>query len=331
MNFRTSILLLVVLAMVAGYVFFIQVKESPSSQEVPPWFYSIDIDDINRIAINRQGDEGVFVLSEDNRWYFDEPEGLPVDLDRWGGVTLLLSGPQVRRVILEESPIDLSPYGLDAPPIRIEVELKDGETIPILLGESTPDGVGIYAQMEGLPSIFTIVIGWGEVMTRLITEPPYPVWLYDLDTSAVIGIQLKTESETVNLIKESEGWRFGDEEQTPLNESQVSALFDALQPPSSQDVVAFSPIDISPYGLDEPSLSLIFQTRELLAGGVPFLDEIRMSLGHLTDDGEGYYGQSSQAEGVPDVYQVDTAWVEALRAIADQLSDTLVAAQGSAN
>jgi hypothetical protein len=330
-NFRTSILLLVVLAMVAGYVFFVQVSESPDSQDVPPWFYSIDINDINRIVIHRHGEAAAFVLGEDNNWYFGEPEGLPVDIDRWGGVTLLLSGPQVRRVILEEPPIDLSPYGLDAPPIRIEVDLKDGETIPILLGDSTPDGVGIYAQMEGLPSIFTIVFGWGEVMARLVTEPPYPVWLYDLDTSAVIGIQLKTETETVNLIKESEGWRLGDEEQTPLNDSQVSALFDALQPPSSQAVVEFSAEDISRYGLNEPSLSLIFQTKELLAGNIPSLDEIRMNLGHLTDDGEGYYGQSFQAEGIPDVFQVNTAWVEALRAVADQISDTVADAQGNTN
>ncbi|MBF8266849.1 MAG: exported protein of unknown function [Dehalococcoidia bacterium] len=330
MNVRTSVILILVLALVAGYVFFVQIGETTEPKEEPPWFYSIDMDDINRIAVTRLGEEAVFILREDNRWYFERPEGMPVNMDRWGGVTLLLSGPKVTRLLLEEQPTDLAPYGLDFPPITIEVDLKNGEVLPILLGALTPDGVGVYAQIEGIPRIFTIVTSWGEIMARLISEPPYPLWYYSVDTSIVTDIELQREGQKVTLTKAEDGWRFADEEKTPVDEAQLPSIFASLRRPSFQKLVAYSPSDISKYGLDEPSLSLFLRTQDSQQANVNVINELLIKIGLPTDDGEGYYAQAFQAEGVPDVFQVDAAWVEALQAIAANPSYPHTAIQGSA-
>ena len=266
MSIRTSIILVVSLAMVAGYVFFIQIKESAEVRDEPPWFYNVDTSDMTRISVTDRGEEAVFFLGEDNRWHLDEPEGLPVGLDRWGGVTLLLSGPKSRR-LLDTQPTDLEPYGLDSPPVRIEVDLKDGRTLPVLLGFQTPDGVGVYGQVEGFPQVFTIVAGWGEVLTRLITEPPYPEWYYSVDTAILTSIELRTQEKTVTLMKDDVSWHFDDEAQSPMDEAQLPSILAALEQPS-QALVEYAVVDLAQFGLDEPSLSLFLQTRRLREDGI---------------------------------------------------------------
>jgi len=313
MSIRTSIILVVSLVMVAGYVFFIQIRESAEVQDEPPWFYSVDISDMTRISITDRGEEAIFFLGEDNRWHLDDPEGLPVNLDRWGGITLLLSGPKSRR-LLDVQPTDLEPYGLDSPPIRIEVDLKDGRTIPLLLGFPTPDGVGIYAQVQGFPQVFTIVAEWAEVLTRLITEPPYPSWYYNVDLSILARIELRTPEKTISLLKDNGVWHFDDEAQSPVDEAQLPSIFAALEQPT-QTLVEYDVFELARYGLDEPSLYLFLQTKYLRGDGVNVIGEIPFHIGNPTEDGTGYYAKTEGDEFLPDVFMVNADWVEGLQAI----------------
>ena len=134
-------------------------------------FYNVDINDMMRISITEQGEQAAFFLDSDNRWRLDSLDGLPVGLDRWGGVTLLLSGPRPGASWWTPNPPTLSQYGLASPSSRIDIDLKDGRAINVLMGFPTPDEVGFYGQVEGFPQVYTIVKSWKDVHTRLIYEP----------------------------------------------------------------------------------------------------------------------------------------------------------------
>ena len=58
--------------------------------------------------------------------------------------------------IIEESPDDLSPYGLDDPIGRFEVRTKDGESVSITIGAKSPTGVSYYMVKEGDETVYTI-------------------------------------------------------------------------------------------------------------------------------------------------------------------------------
>jgi len=268
---------------------------------------------MTRIAIKIQEVESVFFLGEDNHWHIDEPDGLPVGLDRWGGITLLLSGPKSRR-LLDVQPTDLAPYGLDSPPVRIEVDLKDGRTLPVLLGFLTPDEVGIYGQVEGFPQVFTIVSGWAQALLGLITDPPYPEWYYNIDTTMVASIGLYTPDKAINLTKDKIGWYFEDDVQTPLDETQLPSLLASLEQPSQQSLVEYGYVDLVKYGLDVPSLTLFLRTQHLREG-VNVINESLFHIGNPTEDGTGYYVQTELDDVLPDVFMVDADWVEGLQAI----------------
>ncbi len=318
MSIRTSIILLVALAMVAGYVFFVQLRQVEEEEEEPPWFYNLDIQDLTRIQIDDPEGVASFHLGDDGHWRISDPEGIPVGLERWGGITLLLTGPRSRR-LLDEQPTDLAPYGLDAPPTTIAVDLKDGRTINVLIGAATPDGSNNYAQVEGFPEVFTVFSGWRDSLVKLIEDPPYPEWYYNVTADSLIRFELFTEEGFLSLIKEDEAWNFNDgddEEANPVDADKLSTILERLQKPE-QELVVYDTLDLVPYGLDEPWLSLFTETQKLDDEGFNVISHTRYLVGGATEDGGAYYVQTQRGEfPLPEVFTMEASWVEGLQDLA---------------
>ncbi|MCZ6788924.1 MAG: DUF4340 domain-containing protein [Chloroflexi bacterium] len=175
MNFRITFVLAVLAVVVGGYVVFFELQKTTERETQPLWFYNVHDDDIRRISVTHQDETLAFIkgTGEEFQWFFDDGTDTEVDLDRWGGIPLLVTGPRSRRV-LEERIDDPIAYGLEPPLTVIEVSLFDGRELSVRIGDNTPDNTGSYAQLAGFPTLFLIDVSWGEVLSRLVTEPPVP-------------------------------------------------------------------------------------------------------------------------------------------------------------
>jgi len=175
MSFRVSFILLVLLAVVAGYVLIFELHRTPQKEPEPPFFYNVTSEEIARVSIT-YGDQRQVFVKRDDTWLFEDT-GQPVSMDRWSGITLLLSGPRAARVLKEEfdNPAE---YGLDPPETTISLTLQPGQAgttpreIQVLLGQQTPDGQSNYAQVVGFPHLLLVTSLWADVLNRLVTEPP---------------------------------------------------------------------------------------------------------------------------------------------------------------
>jgi hypothetical protein len=306
-------MLVVCLAMVAGYVFSVQLGKTPEVPDEPPWFYSVSTNNMTGISITDRGEEAAFYIGEDNKWHIDEPNGLPVGTERWEGIALLLSGPKSRR-LLDEQPTDLAPYGLDSPLTTIDLELKGDQTIGIILGLTSPDGESTYAQLKGFDDVFTVFSGWTDIITGLITDTPYPEWYYNITPSNITRIELLTRETGVALDNDGSGWRFDDENKSLVDETQLLA---SLQQPL-QALVEYEPFDLAQYGLDVPSISLFFQTEKPDEEGFTVISQTRFLIGSPTKDGTKYYVQTQRGTFTfPDVFSVNADWVDGIQSLAD--------------
>ncbi len=186
MNIRTTIILIVLLAVVSAVsAVYIGTRDRgvPKQVGAPPrdFFYQVDDDAIIRVSVVSQGKTEKFV-NDKGTWRFDGGANDPVFLERWGGVTLLLSGPQFkRRVIQEAQSEDLQRYGLATPPLVITAGLLEIGEIEVRVGDKTADGTSNYMQyrrrpVSGAPTndpgIYLVDSTWGDVFTRLVNEPP---------------------------------------------------------------------------------------------------------------------------------------------------------------
>lgn len=166
-------MLVVLAAVLGGYVLFFELQKGPTREPDAPWFYNINERDISQISITHLGENQTFT-KQDGSWYFDNGSGSLsqiVNIDRWGGIPLLVTGPRSSR-LLQEHVSDPAQFGLSEPVSHISILLRDGRQVDVLLGDLTADGSDNYASLEGTTSVFLVDVTWGEVLNRLVTEPP---------------------------------------------------------------------------------------------------------------------------------------------------------------
>ena len=174
-----AIIILVVIAAILGVTLYVVSRPGPVEPvDTTPYVWDFNMDDLQHIELSRPriGDGVSFILHEDRYFYFDVENGSIVDMNRWGGgIPLLLSGPGAdRRLVLNATDAQLAEYGFTTPNLAIICILKDGTVFNIEVGNSTPSGQTYYIRLKEERDIYTVDYTWYDVMSGLVTKPPYP-------------------------------------------------------------------------------------------------------------------------------------------------------------
>jgi len=171
--------LLAILIALGVYFLFFRPTEPPAPPPEPrPFVWSVDTEELQHMVLSlpQESKTEEFVKHEDRYWYFDNPPGPMVDVERWGGgIPLLLSGPGAERLIAKDATEErLAVFGFSAPRMEIVLTLENGDIIGIEVGDSTPDGSAYYIKLADSKDVYTVDYSWYDVFERLVLEPPYP-------------------------------------------------------------------------------------------------------------------------------------------------------------
>ena len=282
--------------------------------------YAVEQDDIVSVAVRAAGGEAAFRRGADGAWAFDEEPPLPVNPDRWGGVTLLLSGPEVERVLSGAS--GASDFGLDAPSAVVSVGLADGSVVTARLGDRTPDGRNFYAQAAGQGAVALVNAPWGEALTRLVSEPPLPSWFYAIDPARARVFELERGGRAVTFLlglTEADGEPSARVHAGGAARDLTAAEQDALRAlvggPGSLRALAPDAVGVAETGLREPPL-IVRVSYELAAptDGQRLASAV-YAVGAPLPDGAAYYAATVDS---PFLLTFDAAWVDAAAALADR-------------
>lgn len=179
---KGSILALVVILAALALYFFVLKPPPAADDETDPdpmvFVWSVDMDELQHMVISLPQEDmsESFAKHEDKYWYFDDPPGPKVDMDRWGGgIPLILSGPGANRLITKGATEEqLTVYGFVQPSMEITLTLENTNTIDIKVGDSAPDGMSYYIKIAESDDVYTVDYTWYNVLERLVLEPPYP-------------------------------------------------------------------------------------------------------------------------------------------------------------
>jgi hypothetical protein len=313
MNITATGILLAVLVLIAGLWFFvIKEGEEPRTPTDAFWFYKVAENDIQIISIQTEAVDQSFTFRDGSGWFFTGEQQPPVDLARWGGVTLVLSGPRARRVLSEEL-VDLKTYGLDPPSTVFDLSLRGDRTLRMYLGNTTPDGTGYYATQEGDDNLYVIESVWGQVLRRLAFEPPYPQWFYKLDPARVLYLGVTKGEVTSDFVREGILWRFANADRTPIDPIRWAEIVPLLDGPQSLGILQEQIDDLGKYGLLEPEATVIVEY--LPPTGIEGSNwELLLEVGNATPDGSAYY---AKAVGQPSLLTIEASWYETMEHLAD--------------
>jgi len=203
-----------------------------------------------------RGGVAVTCAKAGGEWAITAPKHLPADSTAVTSLLDTLTSATLSEVI-EENPKSLKDYGLDSPAetLKIETDSKPGQ-FEIKLGDETPTGSSLYAQLGGSPRVVTLA---AYLKTSLVKS------LFDLrDKRAVtLGpaqirkIVAESKGHRLTLEKNPEGvWDLVLPPAVRADKYAVENLVDRLRDLQMQSIVADEKKEAAKYGLNSPTLRI---------------------------------------------------------------------------
>ena len=136
MNVRVAMALVAVLVVIGAYVLVQGSGDEPPPVSAETYLYDVDERTISHVEMTHLGSTQRFFRDEDSRqWVFDDEQRSPVSLNRWTGITVLLAGPRVKR-LLPADETGVGRYGLEEPATVIRIRLTADRPLPYRWGYS---------------------------------------------------------------------------------------------------------------------------------------------------------------------------------------------------
>ena len=297
---RSTLALLVVLAGLGAYIYFVTWKIEPDdATALERVFESLQADAI--VALQIASDKGPPTTLEKKGevWQITGPEPADTDQTEAGAVATGLAAVERGRVI-EENATSLADYGLSPP--RIDVAFKtadDAEYRHLLIGDKTATGGDMFAKLEDSSQVFLIPA----YQEFTFNKGPFDLrdkTLLTFDRDRVESIQVLSGGESFTLARSGNAdWNITRPVQFRADPSAVEGLRARLETAQMKSIITpeATVADLRTFGLDKPSRTVV-----LNAGEPTTLD-----FGGEAEDG-GIYARESSRPNV--VVTVDPAMAE---------------------
>ena len=325
MNWKFTVALVIVAVAIGAVAYINPFEQEEERAAKSPWFYQVSFDDIIHIKVRSGDNVESFTKIGEGSWVFDRLEGIPPSHLRWGGIVLLLSGPQTRRDFSTVRPVidDPAQYGLDDPGLIVNLGLTGDRDLEFRLGDKTTDGNHNYGQVIGFPQLFLIADLWGDVLGRLAHEPPVPKWWETRDPETIVEVNIvqgtpgKMDSPYLRVQQKDGEWfarHFThDTANRPLDEEVwTSEYLPLIGGPGNIMVEEYRvrDRDYADWGIDQDGLSIEIRFSGLTERGTKYTDGVLFLIGDKTSDGSAYFAVPPSDQSLVPVVLLDAAWTD---------------------
>lgn len=250
---RSVVVLLVVAVLLGSYIWFVEMKrpdpDAPSTEDRV--FAELDAGTITRLDVRASNGDQTVVEREGAGWRMVAPLQARADASEVAGVTSNLASLDRSRVLDESpSPESLTAFGLDEPRLAIGFTTEAGEQT-LQLGTRTVTGGDIYARLAHEPGVF-LVPSWLESSLDRTTFQLRDKTLTHFDRTRADRISVIGVPGTIELEKDSDGWRLRQPVEGRADTGTVESLLGRLSSGQIKAIVAEQPATLDVYGLAPP-------------------------------------------------------------------------------
>lgn len=180
MNRRTTLILVVVFAVLAVFAYYTQQQNPnplPPSSFTPPatpaTIFEFLSDNVASIEVrNLRTNQVTQVKRISGNWIMQLPANSPADTTTVNRVVGTLAHLSSSRVIT--SATDLSAFGLVTPTFQARLVMTDTTAYALNFGNQNPDKTGYYVNYPGDPRIFIVPVALYQDVADFVDKPPYP-------------------------------------------------------------------------------------------------------------------------------------------------------------
>ena len=314
---RSFLLLLVVALGLGAYIYFVESKRDPAGASVVPGekVFAIEAGTVEEVRIESTSGEKTTARKAGDGWQIVEPAALDADTSAVASLVSTLESLESDRTV-DENPASIAPYGLEPPRLTVAFKVAGEATWRrLLIGERTPTGSDLYAQVEGDPKLI-LIASYIEDSLNKTTFDLRDKSVLKFTRDAVDSISLEpADGPAVRLTKAGDEWRLSAPIDAAADFSTVDGLIGRLFQADMQSIA--SPTDpdstaeptaaeLRGFGLDRPAVVV-----HLGAGSTG----AELAIGAAHEDGARYARDLSR----PIVFTVEASLVEDLTKRADDL------------
>ncbi len=222
MNFKTTILLIVILAGIGGYLWFTRTPETTESSKTQETKKLIDVkpEDVQKVSIIPGSGKAVVLERSGTDWKLTEPMQAPAETFEVDDLVRDLVGIQSNGQVGADKKASL---GLDHPSYTIEITSKAGKTFKYAVGDKPQigDTLAILLDGQSKPDVIN-----ASLYTKLEKKPDTyrRKSLLTLATDQVKQLAVIHKNKTVALEKTGSDWQIIVPKKMPADSSAVSDL-----------------------------------------------------------------------------------------------------------
>ncbi|MCD6521150.1 DUF4340 domain-containing protein [Candidatus Calescamantes bacterium] len=217
-----------------------------------------EVDEVKKLAL-AYPENKIVIEKKDDKWEITSP--LKTDGDKWNIEDFLRDLKNLKaKEFIEDDAKDLSKYGLDNPPIKIELWLgKDMAYKGVNFGKTEEDIV--YACRAGLNTVYGLDKDKAEKLRKDLFYFRNKVML-SFSFEDVKGLVLSWDKFNMEFEKKEEKWIMKKPEEKETKEGEVENILWTVKELEASSFEAEEAKDLKPYGLDKPQLTLTLKLKD---------------------------------------------------------------------
>lgn len=216
-----------------------------------------DLADVQKVHIESNAVAHMVLQRQDNdRWHMTTPVNAQGDDAQVQALLQRLHEVKVQ-AFMAENPIDLEPYGLHSPTLRLALTVGKDRTVKTLLfGKLAADQKGVYVKRGDAANVLLLPQQFWDDFPKTATDLRNKK-IVAFDTDAVQKIRLQYPASTFTLERHDDSWRLSEPEKRAIRQPwKVDNLLYELSTLEYTKIVTETVKDDARYGLDTPQAQI---------------------------------------------------------------------------
>lgn len=254
MQLRKTIIALAVLAIIAGFAFY--VSRQPEPQKTHKLFEQLTAADVEQIELHGPARDLILKRGKPGLWRIVKPVETDADITAADSLANSIANLEVVETV-EQNPGDLANFGLENPAVTVTVTTKDKRVLPaIMVGKDTPIGGNAYIKITDKPAV--LLVGAGFVSEANKT-------LNDLRSRVMIGLTADQmnrvainhpDGSVIEAVRKGDEWTITKPREYPADKAAVQQLLDVIAGSRVAEFIEDNPADLDKFGLAKPALEV---------------------------------------------------------------------------
>jgi hypothetical protein len=252
MRLRNTLLLALIFAGLAGYLYFVEVDKAAEEAKKKTLF-EIETEAVTGVTLVYP-DRTIEVKKSDGKWRLTQPVDDLADEPSINNLVRAIAECEVTST-LEDVPADLAPFGLDQPKVEVKVTLTDRELPAIKVGKNTPVGFSTYIQRADEPKVYLTAAAFASGTDKQVKDLR-DKQILTVDDATVRRIALQRPESSLTLKKTDEAWLLEEPITGTADAGTVRSFLSTMRSLRATDFAAEDASDLGAYGLDQPILTI---------------------------------------------------------------------------